>query len=95
MAKKPKKKSRKRKARQPEPILSIELQEKFAHFLSFVSPKHFSRSLRDATLEISKDCDVGVPNYYAELIDGLEMFFHVLDLAEDEGKHCSKNMYER
>ena len=79
----------------PNLILSTELQEEFLHFLNFVSPKHFSRSLRDAMLEISKGCETATPNYYAQLIDGLEMFFHILDLAEDEGKHFDKSLYER
>ena len=87
-------KSKKPKSKTSEPILSIKLQESFARFLDFVSPKHFSRSLRDATLEISENCEEGVPLYHGDLVRGLEMFFHVLDLAEDEGKYNNNEYYD-
>jgi hypothetical protein len=91
---KPKKSARRGQSKSDDESLSPELSEEVARFFTHVSPKHFGRALRDAIVEISSN-DVGRQNYLDELLEGCEMLFHVLDKAEDEGKYCSSDIYQR
>jgi len=66
------------------PTLSPELQEAFAHFLECNPPKYFSRNLRNVLVEVVTNQKGDYPMYLNALLLSMEMFFEVLDTAEDE-----------
>jgi hypothetical protein len=76
--------------------LSPELDESFAWFLEHISPKQFSRALRDALVEITGAVEhAGTPGWLYELTDGLLNLFRALDIAEDEGKYDERDADDR
>lgn len=78
------KKTRSKTSKKVEPVLSKELQCAFAHFLQCYPPKFFSRNLRNMVVELvtyQKGC---YPDYLNPLLMAMEMFFDLLDKAEDE-----------
>lgn len=90
------KKLKSKKKAEPKRLLSPELDRSFGLFLERVSPKLFSRSLRDAIVEITADLEeAGTPSWLYELTDGLQPLFYALDIAEDEWKYNDKDIYER
>ncbi|MEJ7646960.1 MAG: hypothetical protein WKF87_20350 [Chryseolinea sp.] len=68
-------------------LLSPELQDAFAHFLERNPPKQFSRNLRNVLLEVVTCQQGNHPLYLNTLLLSMEMFFEVLDAAEDEEYH--------
>jgi hypothetical protein len=85
-----------KKKKEPARRLSQELDQQFGRFLERVSPKHFSRALRDAVIEITSDIEQqGTPSWLYELTDGLHTLFRALDIAEDEGKYSNRDIDER
>jgi len=69
------------------PSLSPEVQDAFAHFLERNPPKQFSRNLRNALLEVVTCQHGDYPVYLNAFLLSMEMFFEVLDIAEDEQMH--------
>jgi len=65
-------------------ILSPELQDAFAYFLERNPPKEFSRNLRNVLLEVVTCQQGNHPLYLNSFLLSMEMFFEVLDVAEDE-----------
>lgn len=84
-------KKRSKTSKKVEPVLSKELQSEFAHFLQCHPPKFFSRNLRNMVVELITHQKGFYPDYLNPLLMALEMFFDVLDKAEDEGEGYSKN----
>lgn len=78
------KRSKSKSMQKSEPVLSEELQEAFAHFLACNPPKYFCRNLRNMTIELVAYQKGNYPDYLVPLLLSLEMFFSVLDQAEDE-----------
>jgi hypothetical protein len=66
--------------------LSPELQDAFAHFLDCHPPKFFSRNLRNVLVEVVANHQGNYPLYLNSFLLSMEMFFEVLDTAEDEKK---------
>ena len=77
-----------------EPRLSKDVLENIDHFFSCFPPKHFSRNLRNMTVDLIEAHNGTEPQYLHELLMQLSMFFPVLDSIEDEGKYYSED-YER
>ncbi|AYB32222.1 hypothetical protein [Chryseolinea soli] len=67
------------------PALTPELKDALLHFFQCNPPKKFSRGLRNMVVELMSHQVEGHREYVFELLLGLEMFFDVLDLAEDVG----------
>ncbi|MEO5978015.1 MAG: hypothetical protein ABIS36_11965 [Chryseolinea sp.] len=65
--------------------LTPELDAAFVHFLQCHPPKHFSRNLRNVMIEVVIHQNGNYPDYINELLISMEMFFDVLDIAEDTG----------
>jgi hypothetical protein len=85
---------RKKKATPPakkEPLLSEEMQEGIDHFFSCFPPKHFSRNLRNMSIDLIELNNGLEPLYLQELFMQLSLFFPLLDLIEDEGNYHSED----
>lgn len=65
--------------------LPPELEAAIVHFLQSHPPKHFSRNLRNVIVEVVTYQKGNYPDYLNSLLLAMEMFFEVLDLAEDSG----------
>ena len=74
----------------PTLTLSPQLNDALVHFFRCNPPKKFSRGLRNMVVELMSHQEDGHRFYLFELMLGLEMFFDVLDMAEDEGLEVGK-----
>jgi len=69
----------------PDPTLSPELQDALIQFFRCYPPKYFSRGLRNALIELMTHQEEGHRDYVFKTLLAMEMFFDILDLAEDSG----------
>lgn len=72
-------------------LFSPEVQERFAHFVEYHSPRRLSRNLRKMLLEFLMTA-TGIESLYLEdLLIDLDGLFTLLDTLDDEKVHEALN----